>query len=338
MTTFITGTIIIGILIYVFWPAKGFLAIWKRSAQSSKREEIEDALKHLYDCEYNSNRCSLDSLAGNLSLPLETAAEIVKKLQGMELVVLDNDQLKLTDEGRSYALKIIRTHRLWERYLADETSVKETEWHTSAEEMEHILSEQEVEQLAADIGNPLIDPHGDPIPTANGKMPERKGIALSELPEGQFARILHLEDEPPAIYAQIIAEGLHVGQQIRLIKKSNARIVFEADGEEKVLAPIIASSITVYHLLDHENVIKSFHKLSDLKVGQSGVVYGISRAIRGTQRRRLLDLGMVPGTNVTAEIQSLGGDPTGYRIRGATIAIRKNHANHIFIREVESEK
>ncbi|MBU1101202.1 MAG: DtxR family transcriptional regulator [Bacteroidetes bacterium] len=338
MITLVAGTLVLIILSYVFWPKKGLLAIFKGSSINSKREKIEDALKHLYDCEYNSNRCSMDSLAGNLSVSRESAADIISEMQKMSLIELSDDKLKLSDEGRSYALRIIRTHRLWEKYLAEETSVNESEWHTSAEEMEHILSNQEADQLAADIGNPLFDPHGDPIPSSNGKMPERKGILLTELSEGQFANVLHIEDEPPALYAQIIAEGIYAGQQIRLIEKNNERIKFEANGEVKVLAPIIAANISVKHISDNEKLIKSFNRLSDLKVGQSGTIIGISKAIRGTQRRRLLDLGMVPGTNVSAEIQSLGGDPTGYRIRGATIAIRKNHANHVFIKEIESRQ
>jgi DtxR family Mn-dependent transcriptional regulator len=72
-------------------------------------------------------------------------------------------------------------------------------------------------------------------------------------------------------------------------------------------------------------------------LGQSAKVVAISKAIRGPQRRRLLDLGLVPGTKIKAEIQSVGGDPTGYNVKGATIAIRKNQANNIFINEIENE-
>jgi DtxR family Mn-dependent transcriptional regulator len=77
--------------------------------------------------------------------------------------------------------------------------------------------------------------------------------------------------------------------------------------------------------------------MSDLRIGQSAKVVAISKAIRGPQRRRLLDLGLVPGTKIKAEIQSVGGDPTGYNVKGATIAIRKNQANNIFINEIENE-
>ncbi len=334
LITLIVGGILIATVVYAIWPGKGLVARWKRSLRDTARINIEDALKHIYDCEYNSSRCSLDSIAGSLSISKDKAAEVVVKLQSMGLIVSSSDHLELTSEGRGYALRVIRVHRLWERYLADETSVRETEWHQQAEEMEHLLSIDDADKLAAEIGNPILDPHGDPIPNTKGEMPEKKSIYISELSEGEFAKITHLEDEPQAVYAQLVAEGLYVGQQIRMIEASNDRIKFEANGEICILAPIIAANIAVQRITEVKGAIKSFMKLSDLKVGEKGTVLGIGKSVRGQQRRRLLDLGLVPGTEVSAQIQSLGGDPTGYRIRGATIAIRRNHASQVFIKDV----
>jgi len=82
--------------------------------------------------------------------------------------------LNLTSDGRSYALRIIRVHRLWEKYLADETSVSENEWHQKAEEVEHLITPEQADTLAAQIGNPVFDPHGDPIPSASGLLPSKK--------------------------------------------------------------------------------------------------------------------------------------------------------------------
>ncbi len=77
----------------------------------------------------------------------------------------------LTDQGREYALHIVRTHRLLERYLADRTGVLPEDWHGEAERREHKLSPEDRESLAARLGHPLYDPHGDPIPTAAGELP-----------------------------------------------------------------------------------------------------------------------------------------------------------------------
>lgn len=334
LLTLLVGGVVLVILTYVFWPHSGLLVKWRRAMLDVTKISIEDALKHLYDCEYKSSRCSLDSIAGNLSISKDKAADVIAKLQAMNLVVSRNENLELTSEGRGYALRVIRVHRLWERYLADETSVLETEWHEQAEQMEHILSTDDADKLAAEIGNPLLDPHGDPIPNKKGEMPERESVPITELKEGEFAKIIHLEDEPQAVYAQIVAEGLYVGQQVRMIEVANDRIKFEANNDLCVLAPVIASNISVIPLAEVKSPMKSFSKMSDLEVGQMGTVVGIAKAVRGQQRRRLLDLGLVPGTKVSAEIQSLGGDPTGYRIRGATIAIRKHHANQVFVKDI----
>ena len=92
---------------------------------------------------------------------------------------------------------------MWEKYLADETSVTENEWHQKAEEIEHTLTLAQADQLAAQIGNPVFDPHGDPIPSASGDLPIKKGKALSEMKDEVFATIVHIEDEPNEIYTQI---------------------------------------------------------------------------------------------------------------------------------------
>ena len=77
-----------------------------------------------------------------------------------------------------------------------------------------------------------------------------------------------------------------------------------------------------------------FERLSGLDLGEQGTVVAISPALRGPERRRMLDLGLLPGTVVTAEIRSPGGDPTGYRIRGAVIALRQEQADQIRIDRV----
>lgn len=333
----VVGTAILIFFGYVIFPEKGLIAKWKKALLTNKRAKIEDALKHFYDCEYNSTDCSLASISGSLALPKDETTKVIDALANMGLITNSGGGFVLTSEGRAYALRVIRVHRLWERYLADETSVKETEWHAQAEEMEHRMTIEAANELAAQIGNPILDPHGDPIPSSKGELPQNKGIPLSNLAEGEFAKIIHLEDEPSTVYAQLIAEGLYVGQQIRMIEKSTNRIKFEVNGDICILAPIIASNVTVNTIPDIRNVVKNFNKLSDLAVGQTGTIIGIAKAVRGQQRRRLLDLGVVPGSEVKAEIQSLGGDPTGYRIRGATIAIRKKHASQVFIKDIKSE-
>jgi DtxR family Mn-dependent transcriptional regulator len=292
---------------------------------------IEDSLKHLYNCEYNGINCTLNSVAGNVSISADEAAKVVKKLEELELITSHESGISLTPEGRAYALRIIRTHRLWEKYLADETGVGEEDWHIAAEEIEHNITPAQADALAAQIGNPVFDPHGDPIPSAKGDLPVKKGNALNTLKTGEFARIIHIEDEPNAIYSQLVAAGLYPGMQVKMIESSKDRINFLANGEEVVLAPLFAKNVTILPIKDEPTVKGKLKSLSSLSVGEKGTVLGISKRCRGQQRRRLMDLGVVPGTEIEAEMKSIGGDPVAYRIRGASIALRKNQADKIYL-------
>lgn len=331
LITLLIGSGILLLAVISLYPQKGLLARIKRSKNISKRVLIEDALKHLYNSEYNNIDCTLNSVAGKLSVSEDDAADLITKLEDMGLVSSSHETLQLSEEGRSYALRIIRVHRLWEKYLADETSFDETQWHHSAEEVEHRLTSSDVDTLAAQIGNPVFDPHGDPIPSKEGKIPERKGRPLTELKFGEFASIIHIEDEPDAIYQQLVAEGLYPGMQVRMLESTKERVKFTANGEECLLAPLFAKNITVSPIRFEKTVEGKFNSLSSLKMGEKGTVLGISKALRGQQRRRLMDLGVVPGTEIIAEMKGAFGDPTAYRIKGATIALRKKIADRIYL-------
>jgi DtxR family Mn-dependent transcriptional regulator len=327
----IIGAGVILLFMALWWPQKGIIALLKSSKRITRRVLIEDALKHLYNCEYNGIGCTLNSIAGKLNISEDDTANLVMRLEGLGLILSQEDTFQLTEEGRSYALRIIRVHRLWEKYLADETGVDELEWHRSAEEIEHQLSPSQAEALAAEIGNPVYDPHGDPIPSSEGYLPTKDGKPLTTLQKGDFASIIHIEDEPDAVYQQLVAEGLYPGMQVRMIEASRERIRFTANGEECVLAPLFAKNITVAPIRFEKKIEGKFKMLSSLRVGEKGTILGISKACRGQQRRRLMDLGVVPGTEVTAEMKSAGGDPTAYKIKGATIAIRKKQADRIYL-------
>jgi DtxR family Mn-dependent transcriptional regulator len=231
-------------------------------------------------------------------------------------------------------LRIIRIHRLWERYLADETSVREADWHLEAERQEHRMTAAEADALAAQLGNPQFDPHGDPIPTAAGELPEQEGDPLTALSAGEFGKIVHVEDEPHAIYAQLIAEGLHAGMVVQMIENTGARVRLEVNGEEVLLAPMFARNITVVSVPEEQRSHDPFATLASLRPGARAVVTGISRACRGQQRRRLMDLGIVPGTTITAELSSVTGNPMAYQVRGTLVALRKEQAEHIVVSPV----
>ncbi len=319
------------VLTAFFWPDRGLYARWQRARQSTTRVLIEDALKHLFSCELDNRRPTLQSLAGALSISTNHAAEITGQLQNRELITLTNGEFHLTPTGREYALRVVRAHRLWERYLSERTGYAEVDWHSLAEQREHQLSPAQLDALAASLGNPTYDPHGDPIPTAQGEIAAPAWHPLSSLTAGETAQIVHLEDEPALIYSQLVAEGLHTGMTIRILDRTAERIRFWANGDEHVLAPLLANNISVLPVQQETLVATPGVPLTHLKLGETARVLALTPTIRGSERRRLMDLGLLPGTEITAELQSPSGDPTAYIVRGALIALRAEQAQNIKI-------
>jgi DtxR family Mn-dependent transcriptional regulator len=338
VTALLVAIVGLGAVGYALLARRGLVARLRRARMDRKRVLIEDALKHVYDCEYRKLICTQRSIAGTLGISGDEAAGLVLHLGSLGLIKVHGEGLQLTDDGRSYALRIIRIHRLWERYLADETGMKETDWHGEAEQAEHVMTLDETNALSARLGDPRYDPHGDPIPTPNGDLPTPRGYPLTQLAPGEQGQIVHIEDEPDVIYAQLVAAGLCPGVRVQLLDKSNDRVRFVADNREHVLAPVVASNVTVVPLKLEVPEEVSHDSLAQLEPGETARVAGISRACRGQQRRRLMDLGILPGTLVTAEMRSASGDPTAYSVRGAMIALRTNQARLVYVDRKERKE
>jgi len=314
----------------VAWPRSGIAARIASYRRLGSRVLAEDALKHVYHCEASGRTASIESLAGALDVPQSRAVAVVRDLTTRELLRQTGREFAPTDAGRAYAVHVIRSHRLWERYLADRTGVGPAEWHEQAEIAEHALSRADADRLASRLGSPLFDPHGDPIPTAQGHAPVRRGAALSSLSTGESATIIHLEDEPREVFDHLIEAGLALGMTVHVVSTSPEAVVFQAGGREVRLAPVFASNVTVrYGAVPQEPL--SLASLADVKPGGEAVVAGLAAACQGPQRRRLLDLGFVPGTVVTAEMSSALGDPIAYRVRDAMIALRREQAGWVRI-------
>lgn len=306
----------------------------KKYGREKDKILIEDSLKYLYDCEYNMKPCLIKNLSEKLSIKKHETEKLVSKLVELGLIIKKGDELSLSIEGRQNALQIIRIHRLIEKYFAENTGVGEPNWHKIAEEKEHQLNIDEANKIALDLGNPLVDPHGDPIPAQDGTVIAQRTIKLSELEKGITAEIIHIEDEPEEIFVLINIEKLYPGMQLKIKEKNNDKIVVETEGRTISLSRKAAENISVQEIYD-KNFIKDYQKtLSSLKLGETAVIIGLSRALRGQQRRRLLDLGIVPGTKIKPVLESIGRDPIAYEVRGTLIALRKNQTDFIFIKNI----
>lgn len=326
--------IVVSILLFVlFQPIKGWFWIIKNNWKISEKTVIEDILKQLYHSEDSGKEATVNSLTAALKFKDHLVIDVINKMTINELIQFDADVLKLTKSGREYALRIVRVHRLWEKYLAEKTGYDKTEWHDRAELKEHELNHDEINLLATQLGNPMYDPHGDPIPTKQGKIGNLEGVILSSLPVNSIGKITHIEDEPDVIYKQIIAEKIYIGSQIRVVENNNRRVVFHAEGEEFKLAPTLAANITVALLdkpfIEEENRIR----LSSLKENEVAEIVGISKESRGENRRRLLDLGFVKGTEISIDLRSPLQNPIAYSVKGTSIALRNDQASKILIKK-----
>lgn len=321
----------------VFSPRFGVLHSILARRRESGRIRLEDALKHVYGHEDQGSTATLPSVSGALNVSPAKALELVERMQHAGLVTVVDGRILLTEDGRRYALQIVRAHRLWERYLADETGVDPLRWHEEAERREHKLTPEQAEALSQRLGNPRFDPHGDPIPTADGDLPHEKIVPLTQLEVGENARVVHIEDEPQVVYAQLIALGIYLGMELRVRTKSDERIIIEADGRNLVFAPIVANNLSIHRVTEQEKeVLESAHEtLAGLREGEAAEVARISPACRGLERRRLMDLGIVPGTGVEYDRRGLTGGLTAYRLRGTVIALREEQADMITIHKKE---
>ena len=322
------------LLTVTFIPRFGFLALFTDWQSTKEREQLEDALKHLLDREQQGRHASPESIAGTLSLPRGKVTRLVSEMESQGLLETQGSQLHLTTEGTRWAMHIVRAHRLWERYLVDEARMPLNKIHNEAQKREHSLTEAQLNELEAALGHPTRDPHGDPIPSREGKMPIAENMPITAWQDEGPARIVHIEDEPAIAYEQILATGLRLGQTIRIIERTPQRVVL-SDGEaEYWLAPTVAANIGVAALPKSEIAIANAVSLADLLDKQEAEIVMLDDAVQGFTRRRFLDLGLTPGTMIYPELGNFFNDPRAYRIRGTLIALRKDQASQIWVKPV----
>ncbi len=327
------------LLFFIFRPKKGIFFLVKKIYQQKDKTIIEDILKYLYHNQIANNTITTNDLTNTLSFSNAMIIESLNKMMDNELVVLEKDNYKLTTKGNEYALQIIRAHRLWEKYLSEKTGFHKAEWHERAEKKEHELSVVEIDKLSSLLGNPKFDPHGDPIPTSKGKIAKiKRGVPLSSLKENTIGKIIHIEDEPDIIYKQILAENIHLYSTVRVIENNTTRVIFHSEGEQFILAPIVAGNITVSVLEKDEVKEDDITRLSSLLLGETAKIIGLSKECRGENRRRLLDLGFVKGASIAIDLLNPLGDPKAYLIKGTSIALRKNQASKILINKNKNGK
>jgi DtxR family Mn-dependent transcriptional regulator len=193
----------------------------QRQERSVTSEAVEDYAKAIYALEQRAEGpVTTNALAERLGVTAGSASAMVKRLAERGLV--DHAAyrgVELTERGRRVALEVLRHHRLLELYLAVHLDVPWDRVHEEAETLEHVISEDLEKRIAAKLGNPTHDPHGDPIPTPELAIDDEPTQSLASLDVGASGRFVRVSDSAPAMLRYLDERGIDIGDQLEVIER-----------------------------------------------------------------------------------------------------------------------
>ncbi len=179
---------------------------------------VQDYAKAVYSLEARAGAAvATNDLAERLGVTAGSVSAMVRKLA--ELGVVEHERyhgVRLTRRGRRVALEVLRHHRLLELFLAEELGMPWDRVHDEAEVLEHVLSEDLERLISTRLGNPTVDPHGDPIPTPEFEIDEGKTLSLDELPAGAAGRFVRVSDARPEMLRYLVEQGISLGDRIEI--------------------------------------------------------------------------------------------------------------------------
>jgi DtxR family Mn-dependent transcriptional regulator len=199
---------------------------------------VEDYLKAIYRLSPHGRTASTSEIAQRLVLSPASVSGMVKRLSEQGLLEhVPYKGVQLTADGRRAALRMLRRHRLIEAYLVAFLGYTWDTVHDEAERLEHAVSDALVERMAAVLGNPTVDPHGDPIPTPDGDIDEPAGVPLSDVPAGSSAVIRQVEEGQPERLRYIASLGLRPGVRVSVVDRQpfQGPVTIEVAGETHVI-------------------------------------------------------------------------------------------------------
>jgi DtxR family Mn-dependent transcriptional regulator len=186
---------------------------------SLRSPAVEDYSKAIFALQSRDEEpVSTTALAERLGITAGSVSAMLKKLDELGLIThVPYRGVRLTAAGRRLALEVIRHHRLLESFLADDLGMSWDRVHAEAEILEHVLSEDLEELIAARLGHPSVDPHGDPIPTVEFEIDERETRSLRELPQGASGRFVRISDSDPEMLRYLADQGIALGELLEVV-------------------------------------------------------------------------------------------------------------------------
>ena len=192
----------------------------------------ENYIKSIYHLQQDTGIVNTNALAAEMQTKAASVTDMLKKLSAKKILQYEKYKgFKLTDNGKKVALVVVRKHRLWEYFLVEKLGFEWDKVHDIAEELEHISSSELIERLQNFLGNPSFDPHGDPIPDSNGKIPKLHQQNLAAVPLNKTALVSSVTNQSPQMLEMLKHYSIAIGTSIKLLK----HFKFDGSLEIKVL-------------------------------------------------------------------------------------------------------
>ncbi|HKS07534.1 MAG TPA: metal-dependent transcriptional regulator [Gemmatimonadaceae bacterium] len=228
--------------------ARARRAVSPATSRTDLTAPAEDYLKAIYELERDGAAAETNDIALRLSIAPASVSGMVQRLAGQGLVKYERYRgARLTKSGRAAALRTLRRHRILECYL---TQVLHYDWdrvHDEAERLEHAASDELIERMAVALGDPVVDPHGAPIPTRDGAVDETRHRSLAELEQGERARVLRMADEDSGFLRHLTELGIAPGAEIELARRApyDGPLTVLVAGKEQAIGIATAARIFV---------------------------------------------------------------------------------------------
>ncbi len=292
----------------------------------------------------------LSSLAESLEVTPVSVNEMCRKLQDQGLLIYRPYKgALLTRAGEDLANTVLRRHRLWEVFLVEKLGFDYPAAHQAACDLEHVSPEVVIDRLDQYLDFPRVNPVGDPIPQSDGRIPESVALPLASLCPGKTGVLIGWE-VTEAQRGFLLDNGIRTGGMLTVTAAGEDNLMIRGEGQQYLsLSRELAGALQV-RLQDDDsgqnidNQQKNVRKekgmdsidkkilkrllLSDLKTGQRAVIVRLS-GDAGAVKRRMMDMGMVPGSEVEVVRVAPFGDPIEFSVKGYSLSLRKSEAENI---------
>jgi len=211
----------------------------------------ENYLKIIYNLDKQGvKKVTPTAIAKGLLNNPASVIDMLKKLAEKKMITYEKVKgAKLTSLGKSIAVSVIRRHRLWEVFLSEKLAYEWDQVHDIAEQLEHVHSPELADRLDDFLGYPQFDPHGDPIPSANGEIATLNRLTLEEALEGKTYKVIGVRDSSPEFLQYLKKLGIGIGTKIMLIEKisfDNSAVIEIGKKNQATVSSIFSQNLLIY--------------------------------------------------------------------------------------------